>query len=225
MCIRDSDKLVQNWLSQYRVQINGLTDERQAVYDRVREMARRPERVDLTRPKLAQADQQERLPDGSERPLPTRTLHLMAAEDGTAPVDLNAWERQVLDSEAAEPSFRGWYRNPSRASKQSLAIPFQDGTGQWQALRPDFLFFHANQDGTIRADIVDPHGTHLADALPKLRGLAEYAQAHGDDFGRIEAVAEIEGQLRVLDMKNDVVRAGVHAAQDAESLYKAAPAY
>ncbi|MCV7604254.1 hypothetical protein M3B17_006425 [Micrococcus luteus] len=82
-----------------------------------------------------------------------------------------------------------------------------------------------NQDGTIRADIVDPHGTHLADALPKLRGLAEYAQAHGDAFGRIEAVAEIDGQLRVLDMKNDVVRAGVHAAQDAQSLYKAAPAY
>ncbi|MCV7471929.1 DEAD/DEAH box helicase family protein [Micrococcus luteus] len=220
-----ADKLVQDWLSQYRVQINGLTDERQAVYDRVREMARRPERVDLTRPKLAQADQQERLPDGSERPLPTRTLHLMAAEDGTMPVDLNAWEQQVLDSEAAEPSFRGWYRNPSRASKQSLAIPYQDGTGQWQALRPDFLFFHANQDGTIRADLVDPHGTHLADALPKLRGLAEYAQAHGNAFGRIEAVAEIEGQLRVLDMKNDVVQAGVHAAQDAESLYKAAPAY
>ena len=220
-----ADKLVQDWLSQYRVQINGLTDERQAVYDRVREMARRPERVDLTRPKLAQADQQERLPDGSERPLPTRTLHLMAAEDGTAPVDLNAWERQVLDSEAAEPSFRGWYRNPSRASKQSLAIPYQDGTGQWQALRPDFLFFHTNQDGTIRADIVDPHGTYLADALPKLRGLADYAQAHGDAFGRIEAVAEIDGQLRVLDMKNDVVRAGVHAAQDAQSLYKAAPAY
>mgnify|MGYP001137879770 CR=1 FL=1 len=134
---------------------------------------------EVTRPKLAQADQQERLPDGSERPLPTRTLHLMAAEDGTAPVDLNDWERQVLDSEAAEPSLRGWYRNPSRASKQSLAIPFQDGAGQWQALRPDFVFFHANQDGTIRADIVDPHGTHLADALPKLRGLAEYAQAHG----------------------------------------------
>ncbi|MCD0180319.1 MULTISPECIES: hypothetical protein [Micrococcus] len=79
--------------------------------------------------------------------------------------------------------------------------------------------------GRISADIVDPHGTHLAEALPKLRGLGEYAPAHGDAFGRIEAVAEIEGQLRVLDMKNDVVRAGVHAAQDAQSLYKAAPAY
>ena len=60
---------------------------------------------------------------------------------------------------------------------------------------------------------------------PSVRKAAEYAQAHGDAFGRIEAVAEIDGQLRVLDMKNDVVRASVHAAQDAESLYKAAPAY
>ncbi|MDV7177755.1 DEAD/DEAH box helicase [Micrococcus luteus] len=221
----EADKLVQNWLDKHRVQILGLNDERQAVYNNVQDTARRPERKDLARPKRPHADRQRRLPDGTACSLPTRPLHLMATEDGTIPVDLNTWETLVLDRESAEPSFRGWYRNPSRTVTDSLAIAYQDGAGQWQALRPDFLFFHANQDGTIRADIVDPHGTHLADALPKLRGLAEYAQAHGDAFGRIEAVAEIDGQLRVLDMKNDVVQAGVHAAQDAESLYKAAPAY
>ncbi|TKD49871.1 hypothetical protein FBF74_11630 [Micrococcus luteus] len=106
-----------------------------------------------------------------------------------------------------------------------MAIPFQDGAGQWQALRPDFLFFHANQDGTIRADIVDPHGTHLADALPKLRGLADYATTHGNAFGRIEAIAQVEGTLRVLDLKTEAVRAKVRAAQDAQPLYAAAPAY
>ena len=70
------------------------------------------------------------------------------------------------------------------------------------------------------ADLVDPHGHHLADALPKLRGLAEYAAAHGEAFRRIETIAEVEKKLRVLDLTQAEVRDAVAQAQDLVGLYK-----
>ncbi|MCW0134702.1 hypothetical protein OIU89_08540 [Escherichia coli] len=42
-------------------------------------------------------------------------------------------------------------------------------------------------------DLVDPHGLHLADALPKLKGIALYAEQHSDAYRRIESVAEVKG--------------------------------
>ena len=69
------------------------------------------------------------------------------------------------------------------------------------------------------ADIVDPHGLYLADALPKLQGLALYAEAHADDYRRIESVAEAVGKLRVLDLTSQKVRTAIAAATDAASLF------
>ncbi|MGC0252467.1 DEAD/DEAH box helicase [Pseudactinotalea sp. Z1748] len=216
----EADQLARQWLNHTRVARKGLSDERQAEYDGLEAQSSQPERISLTRPKAAQADTKERLPDGSERELPTRTLHLMAAEDGTVPVDLNEWERRVLDSEMNQPGFKGWYRNPERATKESLAIAYQDGTGTWKALRPDFIFFATRHDGTVAADLVDPHGHHLADALPKLRGLAEFAEKFADNFRRIESVAETGGALRVLDFTKPHVRAAIGEAHSAKSLYE-----
>ena len=72
------------------------------------------------------------------------------------------------------------------------------------------------------ADLVDPHGLHLADALPKLRGLALYAEAHAEAFRRVESVAEAHGKLRTLDLKNQDVRRAIASAEDAASLFKGA---
>ncbi len=69
------------------------------------------------------------------------------------------------------------------------------------------------------ADIVDPHSLHLADALPKLQGLALYAAEHSTVYRRIESVAEAKGKLRVLDLTNEAVRAAIAGATDAESLF------
>jgi type III restriction enzyme len=86
-------------------------------------------------------------------------------------------------------------------------------------LRPDFIFFSKQADGTVVADIVDPHGVHLADALPKLKGLATYAEANLSTYRRIEAVAKIDDRYRTLDLTKDKVRAAVQAATFAKSLY------
>lgn len=144
-------------------------------------------------------------------------MHLMCAEDGTYPIDLNEWERKVVDAEMKQPGFKGWYRN----AKESMAVAYKDTRGEWRALRPDFIFLGSNHTGQVVADLVDPHGHHLSDALPKLRGLADFAEKFGEDFRRIESVAETGGKLRVLDRTKDHVREAVRIASDARSLYEA----
>jgi len=215
----EADTLARQWLTQTRVARKGLPEERQVEYDRLEGMSTQPERISLTVPKTAQVESKVREADGSERLLPTRLLHLMAAEDETYPIDLNEWERKVVDSEAEQPGFKGWYRNPARATKESLAISYRDGTGEWKALRPDFIFFTIDHAGKVVADLVDPHGHHLSDALPKLRGLADFAEHYADDFRRIESVAETAGTLRVIDLTKHRTRQAVRDATDAAALY------
>jgi type III restriction enzyme len=111
-----------------------------------------------------------------------------------------------------------WYRNPDRASQDSLGVIYEDGD-EMKIVRPDFIFFSKQSDGTIVADIVDPHGIHLADALPKLKGLAKYADANLSAYRRIEMVAKIDDKYRFLDLTNDKVRAAIQAATSAKSLY------
>lgn len=67
--------------------------------------------------------------------------------------------------------------------------------------------------------IVDPHGEHLADALPKLIGLADFAETYDQDIHRIESVARVDGVYRVLDLKESRVRSPVRAAAEAKALY------
>lgn len=216
----EADELARTWLTQTRVARKGLSDERQAEYDRLEGMSTQPERISLTAPKVAQADRKAREKDGTEHHLPVRRLHLTAAEDGTVPIDLNEWERKVLDSESQQPGFQAWYRNPSRATKESLAVAYKDGGGDWKALRPDFVFFGCQHDGQIVVDLVDPHGHHLADAMPKLRGLADFAEKYGHEFRRIESVAETGGVLKVLDLTKHHVRQAVRDGKDAKALYE-----
>jgi hypothetical protein len=217
----EADSLARQWLTETRVARKGLADDRQADYDRLEGMSTQPERISLIRPKTAQADTKERHPDGTETALPVRPMHLMAAEDGTYPIDLKSWERRVLDSEAGQPGFQGWYRNPSRNTNESLAIAYKDPSGDWRALRPDFIFFGTDHTGQAVADLVDPHGHHLSDALSKLRGLADFAEMFAGDFRRIESVAETGGRLRVLDLTKSHVREAVGSASDARGLYEA----
>ncbi|MZE56042.1 DEAD/DEAH box helicase family protein [Streptomyces sp. SID5770] len=215
----EAEKLAKQWFSTYRVAIKTLTDDRQQVYNDLLAMSTEPQRISLAMPKVRQEDTRVRDAAGNESSLPARTDHLLLGEDGMFPVDLNDWEHEVLDTEMKRPGAKAWYRNPARSNASSLAISYKDGAGTWKSLRPDFLFF-SESNGQIEASIVDPHGHHLADAMPKLRGLAHYAETYGDDFLRIEAVAKVGGTLRVLDLKQARVRQAVLAGKDAKALYE-----
>ena len=213
---READKLAQTWFTQYRVAIKGLSDERQSVYADLLALSPEPQRTGIMRPKI----RAEETLGADGQPLPNKPLHLMADQDGQFPVGaLNDWEIKVLEREMGQPEFLGWYRNPGRASADSLAIAYTDGKGAWRRLCPDFLFF-SGADSDVRVSIVDPHGFHLGDALPKLRGLADFSEAYVEEFHRIEAVAQMKDQtLRVLDLKSPAVRQAIREAQDAEALY------
>jgi type III restriction enzyme len=213
---RAAEALAMKWIGEYRVAVKGLADERRAVYDEIIAMSRDPQRIDVLRPRV-RAEETE---DGDGERLPTKPGHLMSAEDGEFSIGaLNAWERRVLEAEMARSDFLAWYRNPGRASDDSLAIAYKDGKGNWRRMCPDFIFFHGDERD-VRVSIVDPHGFHLGDALAKLRGLADYAEQHGDEFHRIESVAEITGgTARVLDLKVAPVRDAIRDAGDAEALY------
>lgn len=213
---READELTEKWLAEHRVAIKGLSDERRAVYDDIIGMSPVPQRIDVLRPRVRAEETEDR--EGTK--VDTRTDHLMSDPDGNFPVgSLNDWELAVVDAEMKQPGFRAWYRNPSRPSDDSLAIAYKDGHDNWRRMCPDFVFL-TGEDDDIRVSIVDPHGVHLGDALPKLRGLARFAAGYGDSFHRIEAVAKVEGNvLRVLDMTKSDVRDAVAAATDAETLY------
>jgi type III restriction enzyme len=221
---REAEKLSNQWLTGYRVKIKSLSDERQDVYREIREMSAQPLDVDLARPTSWLQPTSIREPSGNEVTLPRFEKHLLCDEDGLFPEDLNSsWEPNILRTELHRNENIAWYRNPDRPSQDSLGIIYQDDD-ETKILRPDFLFFASSDDGTIVVDIVDPHGHHLADSLPKLQGLARYAEAHGAAYRRIEAVAELNGAYKLLDLKEEKVRAAVLTATRAKSLYESSVA-
>lgn len=154
----------------------------------------------------------------TETALPTYKSHLLCDEEGNYPAEMNTWEVKVVETEMTREGFSFWYRNPKQPGQSSLGIAYLSGD-QYGIVRPDFVFFAMQEDGTVVADIVDPHSLHLADALPKLQGLALYAETHSSVYRRIESVAEAMGKLRVVDLTKEDVRKGVAAANDAASLF------
>ena len=218
---READKLGKEWFGEYRVPIKGLTDERRTVYDVIKGMSPEAQVIEMQRPRV----RTEETKDADGKKLETRTGHLMSDGDGNFPIGLlNTWEIDVLDSEMGRSDFQAWYRNPSRPSGDALVIAYQNAQGHWCRMCPDFLFFHGDSEN-VKVSIVDPHGHHLADALPKLRGLAEFAAAHGASFHRIESVARMkDGTLRVLDLTDPDIRKAITKADDIESLYLGAGA-
>lgn len=216
----EANAIAKKWFSESHVARSNLTDDRQSLYDDILSMSTVPERVSLSTPHKGQTDTKVRNEDGIEITLPVRELHLLADESGLYPVDLNTWEEAVLDIESARAGYLAWYRNPPRSTKESLAVAYLADDGTYKALRPDFIFFRRKPSGDVVADIVDPHGHHLADALAKLRGYASFADAYGSDFGRVETISKIGSSFRVLDFKNAAVREAVRTAESAESLYQ-----
>ncbi len=213
---READRLCQNWFDDYRVAIKGLSDERRAVYDEIKGLSSEIQATEIKRPRIRTEETETE--DGDM--LEIRSGHLMSDPNGNFPIDsLNQWEIDVLDKEMGRNGFQAWYRNPARPSGDALAIAYKTAQGHWRRMCPDFLFFHGvGRD--IKVSIVDPHGHHLADAIPKLRGLAGFAATHGGSFHRIESVARLKGgTLRVLDLTDPSVRATITEAEDTEALY------
>lgn len=211
-----AEKLANEWFDQFHDSIRSLSDERQEEYRQIRGMSAHPQDIDLAKPG-AWLEATMIRESGVETQLPTFPKHLMCDDDGSFPAYLNGWEADVLKTELERPDCVGWYRNPARATQESLGIVYH--FNGLKILRPDFVFF-ADVSGEIVADLIDPHGHYLADALPKIRGLAEYAAKHAGSFRRIEAISKVNDELRRLDLTSPEVQQAVLRAETAIELYE-----
>jgi hypothetical protein len=119
---------------------------------------------------------------------------------------------------AVPPAAIGLTRRGLLDGFEAASKGYLDGD-EYKIVRPDFMFFAALDDGKVVTDIVDPHGPYLADALPKLQGLAQYAEVQSRAYRRIESVAKVKGKLRVLDLMREDVRKAIANTKDAASLF------
>ena len=123
-------------------------------------------------------------------------------------------EDAVVMHELKKPEVICWYRNPvGKTTGQSLRIPYRLGDDR-KVLHPDFIFFEKVGDREMPA-VVDPHGLHLADTMPKLKGIARYVEDFGESFSRYWFVSDYKGQATYLDMKDAETRAVISTASDA----------
>lgn len=213
----EADKLAKTWLATYAPQIKALTDDRKESYRQIIEMSTEPQGVDLAKPESRYEATKAREND-KDTAFPTWKNHLLCDNGGKYPAELNDWERTVVENESERSDFSFWYRNPQQPGQSSLGIAYVEDE-QYKIVRPDFIFF-AEQDGKVVVDLVDPHGLHLVDALPKLQGLAVYAESYGSAYRRIESVAEVFGKLRSLDLTRPDVRQAIKVATSAKGLYE-----
>ncbi len=208
-----AEQLVRTWLRQHQRSISALPDAQKVTYEPVKREARDSELTDLISPGA------KVVRDVAQR----WERHLLAAENGRYPCEFKAggWEEHVLQTELRDTDLVAWYRNPT-GGPNALRIPYRGGQRD-RALYPDFVLFHRTDQG-LQPSIVDPHGYHLSDAAPKLRGLAAYAETHGGAFGRIDAVVRLGEQLLALDLKSASVRDAVArlatSGDDVEGLFR-----
>lgn len=213
----EADKLTKEWLATYGAAIKRLSHDRQESYRQVREMSAEPQDVDLVKPEGRFEPTKARAND-VETALPTYKNHLLCDPQCNYPAELNNWEVKVVETETKRRGFGFWYRNPQQPGQSSLGIAYVSGE-QYGIVRPDFIFLTTGDDGAVVADIVDPHGVYLADALPKLQELALYAETHSRAYRRIESVAVAKGKLRVLDLTSEEVRHAIASTKDAGSIF------
>ncbi|MFP3460080.1 DEAD/DEAH box helicase family protein [Arthrobacter globiformis] len=196
------------WFKEYQTQINKAPSALKSQIDEVRSEATEPEQSVIS------------LPDN--KPFPVAEVvwprHILSSPTGDYPVKLNEWEIHVLNTELADSRCLAWYRNPT-GGPSSLKVPYFMNR-RHHGVSPDFVFFHQTDDGVV-ASILDPHAQNQSDSVPKLKGLAAYAQAHGDEYQRIESIIKIKDIYYSLDLKDTSVQAAVEAYRDArpEGLY------
>ncbi len=128
-------------------------------------------------------------------------------------------EDSVVMHELKNPNIICWYRNPvGKSTGQSLRIAYRLGDDR-KTLHPDFIFFEKVNNEEMPS-VVDPHGLHLADTLPKLRGVAKYVEDFGDTFYRYWFVSDYKNQAMYLDMKDPEVRSVIFSAADAYECFE-----
>lgn len=188
--------------------VDALGEERQAVYRDIQGLAREPVLMHM-RPR-------DRIVLGKPETAAAYPKHTYVDADGEFHGVFNTWEQAVLDAELGRDDVIGWMRNVDRKD-WALQIPYRETTGVWRPLYPDFLVFRKDGDRFV-VDILDPHDPTRQDAVPKAKGLAEFAENHGLRFGRLEIIMAEGDDLLRLDLNDKKVRAAVKVVDGGQGL-------
>ena len=166
--------------------------------------------------------------------------HIVQREDGLFPLKLNSFEKSVLVAQMALPEFVGFYRNPSKGNKGGsvMSVPWRDADGGNHYMHPDFIIFKRDVEGNVHMSVLDPHGIHLNDALPKLKGWVRYLETdndvpgavgkYGDVFFEVLSVSLVDNgsgkrEARCIDLARQETREAIkslHGGDSLSSLYR-----
>ncbi|GLK83034.1 hypothetical protein GCM10017653_11030 [Ancylobacter defluvii] len=83
-----AEKLANDWLTEHKGAIKGLSDERQEAYRQIRETSAHLLDVDLARPNTWMQPTTVREANGTERDLPRFERHFVCDDDGLSPSTL-----------------------------------------------------------------------------------------------------------------------------------------
>jgi type III restriction enzyme len=183
----------QEHMEKHRPAISHLPEARREAYRKLRRQAATPEPEELELPKVYEASRGDCI----------FSRHLYVAAEGLFACKLNDWESSVVGAELENVDVLGWFRNPPRKA-WAFTVPYSYGSEE-RAMYPDFLVFR-RQGEDIVVDILEPHWLKQDDAIPKAKGLANFAQRHGDRFGRIQLITRPGDKLLRLDLNREDIR-------------------
>lgn len=189
----ESQAKVQELLKKHGPAAAQLPDGGQQEINEVRGLALEPEQMMLSFPQAIE------VPSGDA----SYSSHLYVDEGGNFSFKTTTWEEMTLGEETARSDLVGWLRNPDR-KPWSLCIPYEVGKAV-KGCYPDFLVVR-KVDGSLVADIVDPHLLSYDDAWHRARGLAKFAARHSNAFGRIEMVRVEGSKVERIDLIDEKSR-------------------
>ncbi|MET3938453.1 type III restriction enzyme [Paenibacillus sp. PvP094] len=137
--------------------------------------------------------------------------HIYVDKQGNFKIDLNGWEKDVVKIMLEKDDVCAWLRNPDR-KYWSLCVPYEDG-GKNYPMFPDFIFIRKHNNKIV-FDLFDPHDSSKNDNVPKIKGLARYAEKYWTLFPRIGFIRKQNGKDKqeryyYLNVSNTIVRSKV----------------
>lgn len=197
---------VDELFERFKREIKTLPTSRQEEYNHLRRRAKDPTTIPILFPPSFEVPREK----------PTWEQHLYVDEGGSFGWDANSWETAVLKEEMQRKDFLAWLRNFPR-KPWSCCVPYWR-RGERRPMFPDLLVFRRVK-GRIELDLLDPHWPGLPDAPEKAVGLAQYAEQHGDFFGRIELIRRDEReQVKRLNLQREKIRDEVKKVKDGDHL-------
>lgn len=145
--------------------------------------------------------------------------HLYCTASGGFSAKLNGWEKELLEQEMKKEGFVAWLRNLPRR-EWALCIPYE--LAGKKPFYPDFIIVRKSGRGLI-VNIIEPHDDSRTDTWAKAKGLAEFADKHGMDFGQLVIARKKDKTWQMADVNEMRTRANARKMQsgsDLESLFE-----